>query len=1076
MLVQNTLILIAFSVLRLVIARVNPRELRLSFLYPLTSKTESITVSLPFGSAFTVALDAINNNSTAYGFPFTKLTFLWNDTQSLETVALKAMTEHYNKGVDVFIGPGDENDCITAARMAAVWNIPIVSYFCTKDAVSNKALFPTFARTRPPNAQSSKSVLAILKRFDWRVVAVLYCNPALCTNDMGWLRTKKDMKNVFNAHGIKVSYEDILPQEHEKNKTRVILQEIKKKARIVILSASISYVQSFLVAAQRKGMTNGEYVYIINELTYEYLTFTSRDGWWEGMTGLHKDVAEKAFHSVLALVPRPYNRTKYARFEKHVIEKFKEYPFNNGKEQQIALYYSAYLYDAVYLYALAVNKTIAQGLDPKNGTAVFGNIRETSYQSITGFDVRVDKNGDAEFNMTLFSLQKNEREENEMLEVGELFIDSNGSQILELQKNKTLTWSDTGQTRVPADSPECGFNQELCPISKPTPEKDNSLTYLIVTLVICFALIVTISILLVIIYRKRKFEKELTKLTWKVNYSEIKFHTPAWKSSRTRPSIVNSISSFYGCSPRQLRNAHVGRYKATHVYVKKFERNQVEISRNELLELKQVYELHHNNLARFVGACVKPPHIYTLIEFCSRGSIQDIIMDDNIKLDSMFIRSLVADIVEGMIFLQSSEIKIHGNLKSSNCLVDGRWVLKITDFGLWSLKNEPKKREAKELLWTAPEMLRSGEESATQKADVYSFAIILQEMETRTPPFYEYCLDVEEIIDRVKVTNSKNPFRPKVAPASKFDDLCMLMTSCWSEDPDGRPSFQEIKKIIITLQGGKKENIVDKVIYLLEDYSSHLEDLVKERTEQWMEEKKKTEELLHNMLPKSVADQLIAGLPVKADYFEEVSIFFSDIVGFTPFCSLSSPLQIVNFLNDLYTLFDSVIAHYDVYKVETIGDAYMVASGLPIRNGHEHARHIADMALDLLHAQKKFVIRHRPNEKLELRIGIHSGAVCAGVVGIRMPRYCLFGDAVNMASRMESTGEALKIHISKEAKSYLDRFGVYDITERGNILLKGKGHVVTYWLNGRTPRDQMTCLSPRATTAKSVSGEDDSVS
>lgn len=85
-------------------------------------------------------------------------------------------------------------------------------------------------------------------------------------------------------------------------------------------------------------MTNGQYVYIINELTYEYLSFTKRDEWWEGMTGRHKDVAEKAFHSVLALVPRPYNRTKYARFEKHVTEKFKEYPFN-GVEQNIVRNY-----------------------------------------------------------------------------------------------------------------------------------------------------------------------------------------------------------------------------------------------------------------------------------------------------------------------------------------------------------------------------------------------------------------------------------------------------------------------------------------------------------------------------------------------------------------------------------------------------------------------------------------------------------------------------------------------------------------------------------------------------------------
>jgi guanylate cyclase len=125
-----------------------------------------------------------------------------------------------------------------------------------------------------------------------------------------------------------------------------------------------------------------------------------------------------------------------------------------------------------------------------------------------------------------------------------------------------------------------------------------------------------------------------------------------------------------------------------------------------------------------------------------------------------------------------------------------------------------------------------------------------------------------------------------------------------------------------------------------------------------------------------------------------------------------------------------------VYKVETIGDAYMVVSGLPERTD-QHAGNIASMALELLRAVKTFKIGHRPSDQLKLRIGIHTGPVVAGVVGLAMPRYCLFGDTVNTASRMESNGQPLKIHISPTVNDELNRLGGYLTETRGEIEMKG---------------------------------------
>lgn len=199
-----------------------------------------------------------------------------------------------------------------------------------------------------------------------------------------------------------------------------------------------------------------------------------------------------------------------------------------------------------------------------------------------------------------------------------------------------------------------------------------------------------------------------------------------------------------------------------------------------------------------------------------------------------------------------------------------------------------------------------------------------------------------------------------------------------------------------------------------------------------------------------------------AECFDCVTIMFSDLVGFTEICSKSTPLEVVEMLNDLYSLLDSIISNFDCYKVETIGDAYMVVSGLPIRNS-DHASQIASLALMILNRASKLEIRHRPGELFQIRIGIHSGQVVAGCVGLKMPRYCLFGDTVNCASRMESTSEPRKIHISMATFLLLKKTGRYSCEERGLIFIKGKGEMRTFWLKSEDKSKRIeTNMRPKA--------------
>ncbi|XP_055988690.1 guanylate cyclase soluble subunit beta-2-like [Sorex fumeus] len=208
-------------------------------------------------------------------------------------------------------------------------------------------------------------------------------------------------------------------------------------------------------------------------------------------------------------------------------------------------------------------------------------------------------------------------------------------------------------------------------------------------------------------------------------------------------------------------------------------------------------------------------------------------------------------------------------------------------------------------------------------------------------------------------------------------------------------------------------------------------------------EKKKTETLLYAMLPQHVANQLKEGKKVAAGEFKTCTILFSDVVTFTNICAACEPIQIVNMLNSMYSKFDRLTSVHDVYKVETIGDAYMVVGGVPVPIG-SHAQRVANFALGMRISAKE-VINPVTGEPIQIRVGIHTGPVLAGVVGDKMPRYCLFGDTVNTASRMESHGLPDKVHLSPTAYSALENQG-FEIIERGEIEVKGKGKMITYFL------------------------------
>uniref|UniRef100_A0A8C6LSI2 Guanylate cyclase n=1 Tax=Nothobranchius furzeri TaxID=105023 RepID=A0A8C6LSI2_NOTFU len=467
----------------------------------------------------------------------------------------------------------------------------------------------------------------------------------------------------------------------------------------------------------------------------------------------------------------------------------------------------------------------------------------------------------------------------------------------------------------------------------------------------------------------------------------------------------------------------------------------------------QLREMRHENLNLFLGLFFDSGIFGVVTEHCTRGSLEDLLANEEVRLDWMFKSSLLMDLIRGMKYLHHRDI-IHGRLKSRNCVVDGRFVLKVTEYGfneiLIAQDIDLDEEKPEDLLWTAPELLRNSNERrrGTFCGDVYSFSIVVQEVISRSTPFCMLDMPPKEIINKVK--NPPPLCRPIISVEEAPLDVIQLMKQAWSEEPEKRPNFEDIFKQFKCITKGKKTNLIDSMLRMLEQYSSNLEDLIRERTEELEVERQKTDQLVAQMLPKSVAQALKLGKPVEPEHFSEVTLYFSDIVGFTTISALSEPIEVVDLLNDLYSLFDAIIPLHDVYKVETIGDAYMVASGVPTRNGNRHAAEMANMSLDILHCIGTFKARHMPDIKIRIRIGLHSGPVVAGVVGLTMPRYCLFGDTVNTTSRMESTSLPYRIHVNQTTVNLLNDLKMgYQIQIRGLTELKGKGVETTYWLVGK---------------------------
>ncbi|XP_020372710.2 retinal guanylyl cyclase 2-like isoform X2 [Rhincodon typus] len=1010
--------------------------------------------------AASLAIRAVNRDpsiSPAYRYDYTVLD---QDCRTGRGLAGFARLERRASG---FVGPLNPGYCAAAGLLAESWDKPLVSWACPDPEPGRRRrrrrrerTHPAFATFARPTPSAAAVLLRVLEHFGWARVAVVSSEQEL------WVETARELTDGLRRRGLPVSLlltaesgtgAGARAQAQPEAAAAHVLNRIRQMdgVRVVVMCMHSVLVggedqQLFLQQVDRMQMADGRYVFIPYDtihysLPYRNASYPVLAGnarlrrSYDAVLTITMDSKDKDFHQVLGEV-----------LEKNEIR-------TSLRPTQVSPLFGT-IYNAIYFLAKATDSAY-QGSRWVTGTNI---AQHTSGMEFEGFNqaLQTDKDGTIIADYVV------------------LDTDGMGSQLKATHSvnmaTGALKYLGTNihfpQGSVPGTDADCWFDsKEVC-----TAGLDPMFVLLVFTMVsgvilICGATIYSFRKRFLKPHRSTGPNKIILKLD-DLAFINAQLSRKRLNNENETSVLGRSVSDLkspktpkHSISGKSLTAAtpdtsNVAIYEGDWVWLKRIRNGKfTEVKPLTKTVFSKIREMRHENVNPFLGLFQDCGILAIVTEYCSRGSLEDLIANKDMKLDWMFKSSLLLDLILGMKFLHHRDL-VHGRLKSRNCVVDGRFVLKVTDYGYNELLAvqkitwmEPKPEDR---LWTAPELLRDSnlEQKGTFYGDVYSFSIIIQELIVRGPPFSMLDLSPNDIVKKVQ----KPPplCRPSVSPDLAPMECIQIMKQCWSEQPERRTNFDQIFDQFKNINKGKKTNIIDSMLRMLEQYSSNLEDLIKERTEELEIEKQKTEQLLTQMLPPSVAQALKRGVPVEPEHFEQVTIYFSDIVGFTTISAMSDPIEVVDLLNNLYTLFDAIIGSHDVYKVETIGDAYMVASGLPTRNGNRHAAEIANMSLDILSSMGTFKMRHMPEVPVRIRIGLHSGPCVAGVVGLTMPRYCLFGDTVNTASRMESTGLPYRIHLNESTVTVLKNLNLgYKVELRGKTELKGKGFEDTFWLVGR---------------------------
>ncbi|XP_055347746.1 atrial natriuretic peptide receptor 1-like [Paramacrobiotus metropolitanus] len=676
-------------------------------------------------------------------------------------------------------------------------------------------------------------------------------------------------------------------------------------------------------------------------------------------------------------------------------------------------------YTSVLLYAQVVQEHLDAGLDPSNGTSITKSILNRTMTFPRVGSVYVDQYGERQNIFCFLSYQQDTRSYEKFL------LYDGATTSLHYVPDARVNWS-TPDNNPPPNVPLCGYRKDRPPCVRQDYLSTGALAGIVVSVVL-------VIIPLVGCFFWRAQHLGTADEWWRLDPSCLskRIHT----SSAKQLSKEQHTNMFYKGKPVWSKTIPIRRKTFLHTT-----NTVIPITpgfRRVLVEIRAAMD-RSNNINPLVGIELQPYYIICYSELCSRGSLLNVLQD--IPLDWTLRSSLISDIIEGVSTIHASKLLSHGHLQPSKCLVDNRLTLKISEVGFHHMLRELHVEISENIIadqatWFAPEV----------RAELRKNALYI------TPPSADIYA-VGELMDCILQDQDKEPFgnghvttlADSSIPLTAQQVLTTVIELCRHPDPAKRPTIGQIVKSTdkVLKNSGK---FLDKLFRRLEDYAQQLEQAVASRTQMLKLETERCDALLSEMLPRYILIQLRIGHIIHPQMFQSVTFTFTYVTGFDEFirrCN-DSPLDIVLFLGAMFTNFDRIIGKCDCYKVETVNDSCLVASGLPIENEGQHVAIIARLTLELRNA---FLHSLMTNQQ-SLQCGIHTGPCAAGVIGTARPRYCVFGDSVNMTSRLASSSQSGKIHVSGAAAKMLEEDGSFKIHERGLTFLKGIGDTKTYWLD-----------------------------